>query len=217
MLSIQRPLIIPMRFQVFLLLPLALTGTCTPIHDPQDRDYTLQKRELLPIAQHGLTFGLSFTAIVAAAIGITEYATSLYHRYKNEKAQQEYSVWEDEFGRQKKEMDKRILTSAQDVVLDLVDKFVKKGKGGKGEEIEEEVVGVEKVLTGDLIMLDSDEIVDVEPLSLPKLYGFPIREEPAVQEEASVLEEDYFPVVRGNHHTSDGEPRSGGEGYHTDL
>jgi hypothetical protein len=206
-----------MRFLVLLLLTLSLKGTCKPIHDTQDREYGLEKRELPPIAQHGLTFGFSFAAIVAAAIGITEYATNFYHRYKNEKAQQEHLAWEDQFARQKKETDKRISTSAHDVVLDLVDKFVKKGKAGKGEETEDDEVVLDEVPTGDLIMLDSDEIVDVEPLPLPKLYGFPMQPKPVVQEEACALEEDCCPTVQGNHPSSEGEHWSGGEGYHSDL
>lgn len=195
-----------MRF-LLLFLTLALGGACKPIHDTQRE---LQKRDLAPLAQHGLTFGLSFTAIVAAAIGITEYATNFYHRYNNDKAQQEHLAWEDRFARQKKETDKRISTSAHDVVLDLVDKWVKKGKAAGEEESEEEP-------TGDSIMLDSDEIVDVEPLPLPKLYGFPMQPKPVVQEEACTLDEDCGPVVQRNHPSSDGEGWSGGEGYQSDF
>jgi hypothetical protein len=136
----------------------------------------LEKRDLPPAVQNGLTFGLSFTGIVATAIGLTEYATTLYKRYTKAKHERELHAAEIEFARKSDAAERHAADAAHDVVLNLVDKFVRKGReeNRRGNERIQKEEGAQLELTNTVLLkvdgIEGNEDGEIAPL--PKLSAF---------------------------------------------
>jgi hypothetical protein len=121
----------------------------------------------------GAIAGLSIAGIIGASIGITEYISSLYHRFSSGKTMGQNEVDENKFHRDRVIADEDFQDAGLDAVLDLVEKY-----GHKQETpvaLEEPVVPQTESDEESEQEIGTDEIRETEekPLPLPRLPGHP--------------------------------------------
>jgi hypothetical protein len=155
-----------MRLQRILLIgAAAATASCTPLPSPNGDS------DILPRVQTGAIVSLSLAGIIGAAIGLTEYASTLYHRLAQRKIEQENVAFKQHFNRVRKMTDIEVQAEGTDVVLDLVEKFLRRN--------ETEEVELESTLAGDDEIMGHDnefsarDIDERPPMPMPRLPGHP--------------------------------------------
>ena len=168
---------IEMRINYIYVLLLGVSASCAPLSSSPGTHGKLHGHDEMDVQtasphnglKTGAIAGLSIAGILGASIGITEYISSLYHRFSGGKMESQNDVEGNKFQRDRSLADEDFQDAGLDVVLNLVEKYAQKQetpvavvpKNESDEESERE--------TG------TDEIKKIEemPLPLPRLPGHP--------------------------------------------
>jgi hypothetical protein len=123
-----------MRFNYIYVLLLGFSASCAPLWSSPGTLAKLHGRDEMDVQnasphkglKTGAIAGLSMAGIIGASIGITEYISSLYHRFSGKKTEGQNEVDENKFHRDRVLADEDFQGAGLDVVLDLVEKYAQK-------------------------------------------------------------------------------------------
>jgi hypothetical protein len=167
-----------MNLRHLIILSISISALCFPVPLKSYNDGNhIEKRAVNPGIKAGLVVTLSIAGLFGATIGLVEYLSTVYNRFHKQTIAHQSKLEETAFRRERASADRDFRNAGNDIVLNLVEKYVdgKEGrKGGKRKSIVEERnrknESHEKV----------DNVKDAgEDLPLPKLLAFP----PLLEEE----------------------------------
>jgi len=155
-----------------------LTGTlalCIPV--PQlieDNELHIPQSAILPGVKAGFITSLSLAALLALAVGVTEYASRLHNRFKKNQIENQNLLEETNFNRSRKLTEDDFRYAGTDVVLDLVEKYVTRDNG-KDDEMDgsDDVPNESVLLAEEKTAVDTASTDRTDGLPLPRLPGFP--------------------------------------------
>jgi hypothetical protein len=170
-----------MRVNYVYVLLLGVSASCAPLSaspDPHGKLHGRDEMDVQTTSPHsglktGAIAGLSIAGIIGVSIGMTEYISSLYHRYSGGKMESQNDVDGKEFQRDRLLADEDFQDAGLDVVLNLVEKYAQNQETPVA--LAETVVPKSESDEESEREMGTDEIRQIEEmrLPLPPLPGHP--------------------------------------------
>ena len=161
-----------MNLRHLIILSISICVVCFPVPEPCNDGNHIEKRAVHPGIKAGLGVTLSITGLLGASIGLIEYVTTVYNRFHEQTIGHQNKLKEIEFRRERVLADNDFRNAGNDIVLDLIEKYVdcKDGKrGGKRKLI------VEGRNTRNETHEEIDNVTNArEDPPLPRYPGFPL-------------------------------------------
>ena len=161
-----------MNLRHLFILSISISVVCFPLPlEPYNDGYHIEKRAVHPGIKAGLVVTFSIAGLVGASIGLAEYITTVYNRFHQQTISRQNKLKETAFSRERISTDNDFRNAGNDLVLNLVEKYVDGKVGRRGEK---EKVMVEGRHTKNETHEEIDNVKDAgEHLPLPRLPGFP--------------------------------------------
>ena len=111
---------------------------CFPVPEPCNDGIDIEKRAVHPGIKAGLGFTLSITGLLGASIGLIEYVTTVYNRFHEGTIGHQNKLKTYSEFRERVLADNDFRNAGNDIVLDLIEKYVdcKDGKREGKEEVD---------------------------------------------------------------------------------
>lgn len=107
---------------------------CFPVPELCNDGNHIEKRAVHPGIKAGLGVTLSITGLLGASIGLIEYITTVYNRFHEQTIGHQTKLKEIEFRRERVLTDNDFRNAGNDIVLDLIEKYVDGTNGKRGEK-----------------------------------------------------------------------------------
>ena len=165
-----------MNLRHLIILSISICVVCFPVSlEPYNDGNHIEKRAVHPGIKGGLWVTLSITGLLGASIGLVEYITTVYNRFHEQTISHQNKLKKTAFRREQVSADNDFRNAANDIVLNLVEKYVDGKDGRRGEK---KNLIVEGKNTKNETHEELDNVKDAgEDLALPKLLGVPPRSE----------------------------------------
>ena len=120
-----------MHLRHLFILSLTISAVCSPVPlEPKNDGDNIEKGAVHPGIKAGFVATLSIAGLLGAAIGLTEYITTVYNRFHKENLNRQNKLEKITFHRERVSTNNDFRNAGNDIVLDLVEKYVD-GKDGR--------------------------------------------------------------------------------------
>ena len=161
-----------MNLRHLIILSISISALCFPVPlEPYNDGNHIEKRAVNPGIKAGLGVTLSIAGLFGATIGLVEYITTVYNRFHKQTIAHQSKLEDTAFRRERISADRDFRNAGNDIVLNLVEKYVDGKDGRRGEKRK---LIVEEGNRKNESHEKADNVKDAgEDLPLPRLLGFP--------------------------------------------